>query len=164
MAAAESSFDIVSRVDQMEVKNAVDQAQKELANRWDLKNTNTEILFEKEELEIRAGDEGKLSQVRDILFSKFVKRGIDPRQVEYSKEEPHTGMTVRQKVTFKTGIEQSLAKALSKQIKDSGIKVNSQVQGDEVRVSSKSKDDLQKMMTYVKGLDLEFPVEFVNFR
>jgi cyclic-di-GMP-binding protein len=164
MAGAESSFDVVSRVNQQEVRNAVDQAQKELMNRWDLKGTNTEIEFEKDEITLLAGDEGKLSQVRDILFSKCLKRGIDARQIEYGKEEPATGMTVKQKVTFKVGIPIDKAKALVKQIKDGGPKVNAQVQGEEVRVSSKSKDDLQKTMTYIKGLDLDFPVEFVNFR
>lgn len=164
MASSEFSFDVVSRVDQQEVRNAVDQAQKELMNRWDLKNTNTEIEFEKDQILIRGGDEGKLSQVRDILLSKFIRRGIDSRQVEWGKEEPATGMTVKQDVKFKTGIKMDEAKALVKKIKDSGVKVNAQIQGEEVRVSSKSKDDLQKAITYIKGLDLDYPVDFVNYR
>lgn len=162
--AAEFSFDVVSRVDKQEVRNAVDQAQKELGNRWDLKGTNTEIEFEKEEIELVAGDELKLQMVRDILLSKFFKRGIDHRQVDFGKEEPASGMTVRQKVTFKVGIEQQKAKGLVKQIKDLGIKVNAQIQGDEVRVSGKVKDDLQKAMNAIKGLELDYPVDFVNFR
>lgn len=162
--AQEFSFDVVSRVDKQEVKNAVDQAQKELANRWDLKGTNTEIEFEKENIELVAGDEGKLQQVRDILLSKLFKRGVDSRSVEFGKEEPASGLTVRQKVTFSVGIPMEKAKALAKKVKDSGLKVHAQVQGEEVRVSGKSKDDLQKAMALIKGLELDYPVDFVNFR
>lgn len=164
MAQSTFSFDIVSRVNQQEVRNAVDQAQKELMNRWDLKGTNTEIEFEKEEIVLVGGDEGKLGQVRDILFSKLVKRGIDPRQIEYGKEEPASGMTVKQEVKFKNGIEQEVGKQISKGLRDSGIKVTAQIQGDELRVSGKSKDDLQKAIQFVKGMDLPVPVEFTNYR
>ena len=164
MAQTTFSFDVVSKVNRQEVKNAVDQAQKELMNRFDLKGTNTEIEFEKEEIVLVGGDEGKLAQVRDILFSKMMKRGVDARQLEYGKEEPASGMTVRQKVEFKDGIEQSVAKDISKQIRDSGLKVTAQIQGDEMRVSGKSKDDLQKAMAFLKALDLPVPIEFTNFR
>lgn len=158
------SFDVVSRVNQQEVRNAVDQAQKELMNRWDLKGTNSEIDFEKEIITLSGGDEGKLQQVRDILFGKLVKRGIDPRQIVYGKEEPAHGMSVRQKVEFKSGIEQEVGKQISKAVRDSNIKVNAQIQGEELRVSGKSKDDLQKAMTMIKGMDLPIPVEFTNYR
>lgn len=164
MAQSTFSFDIVSRVNQQEVRNAVDQAQKELMNRWDLKGTDTEIDFEKEQITLTGGDEGKLAQVRDILFSKLVKRGIDPRQIEYGKEEPASGMSVRQKVEFKNGIEQEVGKQITKALRDSGIKVTAQIQGDELRVQGKSKDDLQKAIQFVKGLDLPVPVEFTNYR
>ncbi len=164
MAATSFSFDIVSRVDQQEVRNAVDQAQKELMNRWDLKGTNSEIDFEKEKIELHAGDEGKLAQLRDILLSKFIKRNIDTRFVEFGKEEPASGLSVRQKVEFKNGISQEMAKTISKAIRDSGIKVTSQIQGEELRITGKSKDDLQKTMQLVKAMELDQPVEFVNFR
>lgn len=164
MAQSQFSFDIVSRVDQQEVRNAVDQAQKELMNRWDLKGTHSEIEFEKDQITLTGGDEMKLGMVRDILFSKLIKRGIDARQVDYGKEEPATGMSLRQKVNFKQGIEQETGKQISKSIRDSGIKVNAQIQGDELRVSGKSKDDLQKAMALVKGMDLPVPVEFTNYR
>jgi uncharacterized protein YajQ (UPF0234 family) len=165
MAAAESSFDIVSRVDQMEVKNALDQAQKELANRYDLKGTKAEIQAEKDDITVIADDEFRLDQVKDILFSKMIKRGIDPRQIEWGKVEPGAGISVKTKLTFKAGIAQDKAKELTKLIRDNkALKVNSQIQGDEVRVSSKSKDDLQKAMAFVKGLDLSYPVDFVNYR
>jgi uncharacterized protein YajQ (UPF0234 family) len=153
MAAAESSFDIVSRVDQMEVKNAIDQAQKELHNRYDLKGTKAEIQSEKDDITV----------IADIVFSKLIKRGIDARQIEWGKVEPGAGISVKVKLTFKAGIPQDQAKALIKQIRDK-LKVNAQIQGEEVRVSSKSKDDLQKAITFVKGLDLPYPVDFVNYR
>ncbi|MBC8064213.1 MAG: YajQ family cyclic di-GMP-binding protein [Chlorobia bacterium] len=165
MASAESSFDIVSRVDQMEVKNAIDQAQKELANRYDLKGTKAEIQAEKDDIKVIADDEFRLDQVKDIVFSKLINRGVDSRHIEWGKVEPGAGISVHTKLTFKAGIAQDKAKELTKMIRDNkALKVNSQIQGDEVRVSSKSKDDLQKAMAFVKGLTLEFPVDFVNFR
>jgi cyclic-di-GMP-binding protein len=165
MASTEFSFDIVSRVDQMEVKNAIDQAQKDLANRYDLKGTKAEIVAEKDDISIIADDEFRLQQVQDIVFSKLIKRGIDARQFEWDKVEPGAGISVKQKLKFKAGIAQDKAKELTKQIRDNkALKVNSQIQGEEVRVSSKSKDDLQKAMAFVKGLTLDFPVDFVNYR
>jgi uncharacterized protein YajQ (UPF0234 family) len=148
----------------MEVKNAIDQAQKELHNRYDMKGTKAEIVAEKEDIKVIGDDEFRLEQVKDIVFSKLIKRGVDPRQVEWGKIEPGAGISVHCKLTFKAGIAQDHAKSLIKQIKDKGLKVNAQIQGEEVRVSSKSKDDLQKAITFVKGLDLAYPVDFVNYR
>lgn len=164
MASTEFSFDIVSKVDQQEVRNAVDQAQKELMTRFDLRGTDTELLFEKDQITLIGGDEGKLKQLRDILYSKLVRRGIDARAVQYGKEEPATHMTVKQSVSFVNGIEQDKAKSLVKLIKEQGLKVNAQIQGDQVRVSGKSKDDLQKAMAFVKSAELEFAVDFTNYR
>ena len=148
----------------MEVKNAVDQSQKELANRYDFRGGKSEILHEKDDITLIADDEFKMDQLKDIVFSKFIKRGIDALQIEWGKLEPATGLTVKIKLILKQGIEQEKAKALTKQIRDKGLKVQPQIQGDEVRVSSKSKDDLQKAMAFVKSLDLPYPVDFVNFR
>ena len=164
MAAPDFSFDIVSRADMMEVKNAVDQSQKELANRYDFRGGKSEILHEKDDITLIADDEFKMDQLKDIVFSKFIKRGIDARQIEWGKLEPATGLTVKMKLILKQGIEQDKAKALTKQIRDKGLKVQAQIQGEEVRVSSKSKDDLQKAMAFVKSLDLPYPVDIVNFR
>ena len=164
MASQEFSFDIVSRADMMEVKNAIDQAQKELHNRYDLKGTKCEITAEKDEYTLIADDEFRMDQLKDIVFSKLLKRGIDARQIDYGKLEPGAGISVKQKLTFKTGIAQDKAKPLIKQIKDKGLKVNAQIQGEEIRVSAKSKDDLQKVIVFVKGLDLDYPVNFVNYR
>lgn len=164
MASVDFSFDIVSRADMMEVKNAIDQAQKELHNRYDLKGTKCEILSEKDDVTLVADDEFRMQQLQDIVFSKLIKRGIDARQIEWGKFEPGAGISIRCKLTFKTGIAQDKAKTLIKQIRDKGLKVNAQIQGEEVRVSSKSKDDLQKTIQFVKGLELDFPVDFVNMR
>lgn len=164
MAAVDFSFDIVSRADMQEVRNAIDQTQREMSNRFDFRGSKCEVLFEKDDITLLADDDFKLQQVKDILESKFIRRGIDIRQIEYGKAEPATGLSVRQKVTLKQGIAQDQAKALIKQIKESGVKVQAQIQGEEVRVSSKSKDDLQKCITFVKGLELPMPVDFVNFR
>lgn len=162
--ATEFSFDIVSEVDRMEVKNAFQQAVKELANRYDFKGSSAAIEESGNEIILTAEDDFRLSQVRDILFSKLVKREISAKMVEYGSVEPAKGMTVRQAVSFKEGLKMEEAKALSKMIKDEKFKVNSQVQGEQVRVSGKSKDDLQKVMAYVKGLDLPYAVKFTNFR
>jgi len=164
VAVTEFSFDIVSRADKMEVKNAMDQSEKELANRYDFRGGKTEIRIEKEDITLVADDEFKMDQLKDIVFSKLLKRGIDARQIEWGTLEPGTGLTVRCKLTFKTGIAQDKAKAMTKQIRDKGLKVNAQIQGEEVRVTSKSKDDLQKTIEFVKSLDLDYPVDFVNMR
>ncbi len=164
MAAADYSFDIVSKADMMEVKNAINQAQKELDNRYDFKGSKCEIQFEKEEIKLIADDEFRMGQLQDIVFSKMIKRGVDPRQMEWTKNEPGTGISVHCKLELTQGIAQDKAKPLIKQIRDKGLKVQAQIQGDEIRVSSKSKDDLQKTMTFVKSLDLDFPVDFTNYR
>lgn len=164
MAAKDSSFDIVSRVEIQEVRNAVDQAQKELANRYDFRGSKCEIRFEKDEITLVADDEFKMDQLKDILFSKLLKRGVDARQISYAKAEAGTGLTIRQKVELKQGIAQDQAKDIIKKIKDKGLKVSAQIQGEELRVTGKDKDELQKVITFVKGLELPIPVTFVNYR
>lgn len=164
MAAKEFSFDVVSRVDQQEVRNAVQQAQRELDNRYDFKGSKSEIRFEKDEITLVADDEFKMEQLKDILFSKLLKRGIDARQIGYGKAEAGTGLTIRQKVEFKVGIPQDEAKKMIKAIKDKGLKVSAQIQGDEMRVAGKDKDELQKTIAFIKRMDLPFPVEFANYR
>jgi cyclic-di-GMP-binding protein len=162
--AQDFSFDIVSKVDMMEVRNAIHQAQKELDNRYDFKGSKAEIKMEKEDVTLVADDEFKMSQLQDIVFSKLIKRGVDARQIEWSKNEPGSGLSIHCKLNLKQGISQDKAKPLIKQIRDKGLKVQAQIQGEEIRVSAKNKDDLQKTIAFVKGLDLDFPVEFVNYR
>ncbi|MEQ1823267.1 MAG: YajQ family cyclic di-GMP-binding protein [Fimbriimonadaceae bacterium] len=165
MASKEFSFDVYSKVDQQEVKNAVDQAQKELANRYDFKGSKCDIAQEKEDITLTADDEFKMEQLKDILVSKLLKRGIDMRQIGWSKAEHGTGMSIRQKVEFKVGIPQDEGKKINRLIKDNkALKVNSQIQGDELRVTGKDKDDLQKAMAFIKEMDLPFPVSFGNYR
>jgi cyclic-di-GMP-binding protein len=164
MASVDFSFDIVSRADLMEVKNAMNQAEREFENRYDFKGSKCEILREKDDVTLVADDEFKMDQLKDIVISKLLKRGIDMRQIDWSKIEHGTGLTIRTKLELKQGIPQDQAKALIKQIRDKGLKVQAQIQGEEVRVSSKSKDDLQKGIQFVKSLDLPYPVDFVNFR
>jgi uncharacterized protein YajQ (UPF0234 family) len=164
MAPKDYSFDIVSKPNVQEVRNAVDQAQRDLANRFDFKNSKAEIVFEKDEITLIADDEFKMDQLKDILISKFVKRQIDMRFVEYGKIEHGTGLTIRQRVTLKSGIPQDNAKPLIKQIKDKGLKVQAQIQGDAVRVTGKDKDELQKAIVFVKSLEFPLPLEFENYR
>lgn len=165
MATTEYSFDIVSRADKQEVKNALDQAERELSNRYDLKGTKCEVVTEKDETTLIADDEFRMDQLKEIVFSKLIKRGIDGRQIAWGDLEPGAGISVKCKLELKVGIAQDKAKALTKQFRDNkALKVNSQIQGEEVRVSSKDKDELQKAMKFVKGLDLDYPVEFVNMR
>ena len=164
MATQEFSFDIVSKVDMMEVKNAVNQASKELENRYDFRGSMAAISFEKETIDLVADDEFRMDQLREIVVSKLMKRGIEYKMIEQGKVEPGSGISVKQKVTFKNGIPQDQAKALVKQIKDKGLKVNTQIQGTDVRVSGKSKDDLQKTMQFVKELELPYAVGFDNLK
>ncbi len=161
--AADFSFDIVSEVDLNIVKDAFNVANKELMNRYDLKGTSAEIEFDGKEITMTADSEFGLNQVKDIVFSKMIKKEIDPKMMEFTDPE-ESGKIVKQKLTFKQGIATEQAKALNKQIKDSKIKVNSQIQGDALRISGKSKDDLQKTMAFVKGLDLPYAVNFTNYR
>jgi uncharacterized protein YajQ (UPF0234 family) len=163
--ATEFSFDIVSEVDGMEIKNAVDQAQKELAHRYDFKGSVSKITLEKgNEIHLIAEDDFKMDQLYDILLSKLIKRGIDVRSTIKGKIEPGAGISVKMTVTFRAGIAQDEAKPLIKQIRDKGLKVQAQIQGEAIRVSAKVKDDLQKTMQFVKELDLPFPVNFNNYR
>jgi uncharacterized protein YajQ (UPF0234 family) len=162
--AQDFSFDIVSEVNQMEVKNAFNAAEKELSNRYDFKGSPASMEMSDDGVTLTAEDEFRMDQVRDILISKLLKRNIDIRMIENGKVEPAGGMVVKQKVTFKKGIPQDKAKALVKAIKDQGLKVQAQIQGDAVRVSAKSKDDLQKCISAVKAMTLEYAVDFTNYR
>ncbi|MFN8138786.1 MAG: YajQ family cyclic di-GMP-binding protein [Fimbriimonadales bacterium] len=164
MAVKEFSFDIVSKADMMEVRNAVDQTKRELANRYDLKDTKAAIQFENDEILLVADDEFRLGQLRDIFESKMIKRGIELKQLDYSKVEPGAGISVKQKVKIKQGLSQEISKPLINQIKDQKLKAQAQIQGDAVRVSSKDKDELQKVINFVKKLDLPLPVTFENYR
>lgn len=161
----ENSFDIVSRVDMQEVLNAVNQALREIESRFDFKGSKSKIIFQgKPEITLISDDDFKLRNVIDILEGKLVKRGINLKALRYGKVESAAGDTVRQEITLVQGIEQDIAKKIVKAMKDSKIKVQASVQGDQVRVAGKNRDDLQSAIALVKGMDLSIPVEFTNYR
>ncbi len=162
--ATEYSFDIVSRVDMQEVSNAVQQALREIGTRFDFKGSKSDIRLEGDTLILVSDDEHKLKSVIDILQSKLVKRGVPIRNLEYGKVEPAAGGTVRQQIKLKQGIDQENAKKINVLIRDSKLKVKSQIQGDQIRVSGKSKDELQAVIAMLKGADLPLDLQFVNYR
>lgn len=162
--SSENSFDIVSKLDIQELNNAIHQAEKEIATRFDFKGSKSSIALEKEELVVISDDEFKLQNVLDILHSKMAKRGISLKNLDYGKVEPAASGTVRQKIRLKQGIDQDNAKKINVLIRDSKLKVKSQIQGDQIRVSGKSKDDLQQVMQLLRKADLPLELQFINFR
>lgn len=160
----ESSFDIVSKVDFSEVTNAINIAMKEIQTRYDFKGSKSHVSLDKEELVLISDDEYKLGQLKDVLLSKLIKRGVPIKNLDYGKIEGASGGTVRQRAKIAQGIDKEDAKKINTLIKNSGIKVKSQVQDDQVRVTGKSRDDLQKVIAAVKEADLSVDVQFVNYR
>ena len=159
------SFDVISEVDRQELKNAVDQAQRELANRFDFKNTDSSIEQADLVLTLKTSSEDRLRALKTLLEEKLVKRQVSLRGIEWGKIEPASGESVRQIVTVKVGINSEKAREINKLIKEKGPKgVSSQTQGEQVRVSSKKRDDLQQVMSMLKAVDLELPIQFENFR
>jgi uncharacterized protein YajQ (UPF0234 family) len=159
------SFDVVSEVDRQELKNAVDQAQRELANRFDFKNTNSSIEQKDLVLTIRTSSEDRLRALKLLLEEKFVKRQVSLKGIDWGKIETASGESVRQIVTVKVGINSDKAREINKLIKEKGPKgVSSQTQGEQVRVTSKKRDDLQEVIALLKSSDLEVPLQFDNFR
>ena len=162
--AAENSFDIVSTVDLQEVRNAVSQAEKEIANRYDLKKAGAELALEGEEIVFGAADEFSLGQALEVLKTKLVRRNVNLKSLRYGKVEPASGGRVRQKITLQQGIPQETAKKLVAEIKTRKLKVQAAIQGDTVRVSGKNRDDLQTVIAALKALDLDIPLTFTNYR
>jgi uncharacterized protein YajQ (UPF0234 family) len=160
------SFDVVSEIDMQEVRNAVDQAQRELATRFDFKDTGSEIELGKDELTLRSSSEDRLKAVRLVLEEKFVKRKLSLKTLDWGTVEGASGQTVRQKVTLKAGISSDTARDLNKRIKALGLKgIQSQTQGDAIRVTGKKRDELQAVIAALKGAeDLDLPLQFDNFR
>jgi uncharacterized protein YajQ (UPF0234 family) len=161
---AESSFDIVSEIDQQEVKNAVAQALKEIQTRYDLKDSKSDIVIGDKEFTLTSADEYKLRAVRDILESKLMKRGISIKALTYADPESALGGTVRQKVAMQSGIPIEKAREIVKLIKNSKMKVQAAIQGEQLRVTGKSRDDLQALMTMLRGAKLEIDMQFTNYR
>jgi len=164
--ADQFSFDVVSEVNMQELKNAVDQATKEIKQRFDFKDTKTEItLKEKEkELVVVSDDDYKLDAVQDIIKNKCIKRGVSLKAFDYGTVEPALSGTVRQTAKIQSGLAVEKAKEITKAIKESKLKVQAQIQGEQVRVLSKSKDDLQGAITFLKGKDFGIDLQFTNYR
>ncbi len=162
--AKENTFDIVSRVDMQEVRNSVDQAVRELRTRFDFKGSRSDIIFDGEEITLVGDDDFKLRNVVDILESKLVKRGINIKALRYGKVEPAAKDTVRQKLTLVQGVDKEQSKIITKLVKDSKLKVQVSIQGDQVRVSGKNRDDLQEIIKIIKDYEFDIPLQFVNYR
>ena len=158
------SFDIVSQVNQQEVKNALEQANKEIQNRYDFKGSDARIEQDELALTVYADDEFKLGQVTDVLRQRMAKRGIDVRCLELGAVEKISGDKAKRLVTVKTGIEQEKSKQIQKLIKDSKLKVQGSIQGDLLRISGAKKDDLQAAIQLVRQQVTDLPLQFINFR
>ena len=161
-----NSFDVVSQVDMQEVKNAVDQTMKEIRQRFDFKDSKTELTLKEKEkqLSVLSDDEYKLKAVLEILKAKCVKRNVSLRALTYGKVEEALGGTARQVISIQSGIPDEKAKTIAREIRDAKFKVQAQIQGDQVRVQSKSKDELQTVIAFLKQKDFGIDLQFVNYR
>ena len=159
------SFDVVSEIDQQEIRNAVDQAQREVSTRFDFKNTGSSIELSDADLTLRSTSEDRLTALRQVLEEKLVKRKVSLKALDYQKVEEASGGTARQQVKLVAGISKEKATELNKHIKAMGLKgVQSQVQGEQLRVSGKKRDDLQAVIASLKEGDFGIPLQFTNFR
>jgi len=158
------SFDIVSKTDLTEVDNALANIGREIATRFDFKGSQSKVTREESVLTLLADNEPKLKQLHELLVTHFIRRKLDPSALEYKDPERASGDMVRQQVVVKQGIDRELAKRLIREIKDSKLKTQVSIQGDELRVSGKKKDELQETIALVKKLKVDQPIQFVNFR
>ena len=158
------SFDIVSELDTPEVENAINQANKELTQRYDFKGTETKIEKKDNEIMINSSDDYKVGAAYDVLQSKLVKRNVSLKSLDPGKVEPAAGGRAKQQIKLKEGIDKEKAKDLVKKIKDTKLKVQASIQGDCVRVTGKKRDDLQEVMSALKALDYPLPLDYTNFR
>jgi uncharacterized protein YajQ (UPF0234 family) len=158
------SFDIVSKVDVQEVDNAVNQAIKEIAQRYDFKGSKSQVTLEKDAIKVLADDDFRLKAIIDILQSKFIKRGISIKSLDYGKAESASGGMVRQAIAIRQGIAKEKGKEICAIIKETKIKVQGQIQEDQVRVTGKNIDDLQEIIQLLKGKEMDVELQFINFR
>jgi uncharacterized protein YajQ (UPF0234 family) len=161
---ADSSFDVVSTVDLQEVKNAIAQATKEIATRFDLKTSGSSVELQGEEIVLASVDEFKLKAVRDVLEGRLVKRSVPLKALDFGPVDKALGGTVRQRITLQKGIPTEKAREVVKLVKGTKLKVQAAIQGDQVRVTGKNKDDLQAVVRVLKGTDLGIDMQFTNFR
>ena len=162
--SGEASFDVVSDFDVQELRNALDQVRREVAQRYDFRQSTVELEMGKDELTLLTDDEYRATAVKDLLESKAIRRGLSLKIFDFGKVEPAGGNKVRQVIGLRRGLPDDLAKKITKLIRDEFPKVKSQIQGDAVRVSSKSKDDLQKVIARLRGLDEVVELQFQNYR
>jgi len=158
------SFDIVSKIDLQEVDNAINQARKEIATRYDFRGSKSRIDWDKEKIDVVADDDFKMRQLMDIIKEKAVRRTIDVRALDIGKPEEGPGGLIKCEIKLKQGVPVETAREMIKAIKDSKIKVQAQIQEDQVRVSGKKRDDLQEAITLIRGKGYDLPLQFVNFR
>ena len=162
--ASDSSFDVVSQFDRQELVNAIDQTTREISTRYDLKNTGSQVTLEKDTISLVSDSEFTLTAVRDLLLTKAVRRNLSPKVLDFGKVEPAARGTVRQTVKLRQGIDQDLARQITKLIRDKLPKLKAQIQGDAVRVSGASKDQLQAAIKLLREQDYPVPLQFVNYR
>jgi len=158
------SFDVVSEVNKVELNNGIDQANKEIANRFDFKGSDARVELKELELTLYADDDFKLSQVRDVLVNKLTKRSVDTRLLDEGKREKISGNKLKELIKVKEGISQELGKKIVKLVKDSKIKVQASIQGETVRITGAKRDDLQQVIALLKSDITELPLQFINFR
>lgn len=166
MASSDSSFDVVSKVDMQEVKNAVDQALREVETRFDFKGSSSTIELDekKNTIALASDNETRMKALVDVLETKFHKRGLDIKALDLGKIEDATKGTVRQSATIRQGLDKETTQKIVKLIKDKGLKVQAAIQGDQVRVTGKVRDDLQTVIATLKAADLDVPLQFINYR
>lgn len=164
LMAKESSFDIVSKIDMAEVTNAINLTMKEIQNRYDFKGSKSDVKLEGDELVLISDDEFKMSQLKNVLLGKLIKRGVPIKNLQYGKMENAFGGNVRQRAKLIQGIDKDNAKKINTIIKNTGLKVKSQIQDDQIRVTGKSRDDLQKIIAVIREADLPLDVQFINYR
>ena len=162
--AGESSFDVVSDFDEQELRNALDQVRREVQQRYDFKGVTVDLTQGKTELTLLTDDEHRAAAVRDLIESKAIRRNLSLKIFDWGKVEPSGGSKVRQEIGLRRGLPDEVARRLTKLIRDEFPKVKSQIQGDAIRVSGKSKDDLQKVIARLKELDEPVPLQFQNYR
>jgi uncharacterized protein YajQ (UPF0234 family) len=162
--AGEASFDVVSEFDEQELRNALDQVRREVQQRYDFKGVTVDLVQAKDELTLVTDDEGRAAAIKDLIATKAVRRGLSLKIFDWGRVEPAGGNKVRQVIKLRRGLDDTLAKRLSKLIRDEFPKVKPQIQGDAVRVSAKSKDDLQRVIARLRELDEPLPLQFENYR
>jgi uncharacterized protein YajQ (UPF0234 family) len=162
--AGDVSFDVVSEFDEQELRNALDQVRREVQQRYDFKGVTVDLEQGKEELSLLTDDESRAAAVKDLIESKAVRRGLSLKIFDWGKVEPAGGNKVRQVIALRRGLDDSVAKKVSKLIRDEFPKVKANIQGDAVRVSGKSKDELQKVIVRLRQLDESVPLQFQNYR